>query len=96
MKTLSRFVAKFTGLIVAVLLIGGGLGWIVRSAHIQRDAVSGEYRLFNDRWYPRGGDCGAWIVRDGMSQEVHRNARGTKLEAGDEIHLGKAVVVFEL
>ena len=63
-------------------------------AHIQRDTVSGEYRLFNDRWYPRGGDCGAWIVRDGMSQEVHRNARGTKLEAGDEIHLGKAVVVF--
>jgi hypothetical protein len=64
-------------------------------AHIQRDTASGEYRLFNDRWYPRGGDCGTWIVRDGMSQEVHRNARGTRLEAGDEIHLGKAVVVFE-
>jgi hypothetical protein len=64
-------------------------------AHIQHDRVSGEYRIFNDRWYPRGGDCGTWIVRDGMSQEVHRNARGTKLEPGDEIHLGKAVVVFE-
>jgi hypothetical protein len=64
-------------------------------AHIVHDGVSGEYRLFNDRWYPRGGDCGTWIVRDGMSQEVHRNPRGTKLEAGDEIHFGKAVVVFE-
>ena len=64
-------------------------------AHIQHDRVSGEYRLFNDRWYPRGGDCGTWIVRDGMSQEVHRDARGTKLEPGDEIHFGKAVVVFE-
>jgi hypothetical protein len=64
-------------------------------AHIQHDRVSGEYRLFNDRWYPRGGDCGTWIVRDGMSQEVHRNARGTKLEPGDEIHFGKAVVAFE-
>jgi hypothetical protein len=64
-------------------------------AHIVHDRVSAEYRLFNDRWYPRGGDCGTWIVRDGMSQEVHRNARGTKLEAGDEIHFGKAVVLFE-
>jgi hypothetical protein len=64
-------------------------------AHILHDRVSGEYRLFNDRWYPRGGECGIWIVRDGMSQEVHRNARGTKLEPGDEIHFSKAVVVFE-
>jgi len=64
-------------------------------AHIEHDRVRGEYRLFNDRWYPRGGDCGTWIVRDGMSHEVHRDARGTKLEAGDEIHLGKAVIMFE-
>ena len=64
-------------------------------AHIQRDRVSNEYRLFNDRWYSRGGDCGTWIVRDGMSQEVHRNGRGARLEPGDEIHLGRAVVVFE-
>ena len=28
------------GLIVFVLVIGVGLGWIVRSAHIQRDAVA--------------------------------------------------------
>ncbi len=67
-------------------------------AHIQLDTATGEYRLFNDRWYPRGprpGECGLWIVRDGMSQEVHRNTRGAKLEPGDEIHFGRAVVVFE-
>ena len=28
------------GLIIVVLVIGGWLGWIVRSAHIQRDAVA--------------------------------------------------------
>jgi FHA domain len=66
-------------------------------AHILYDKATGEYRLFNDRWYPLGGhDCGTWIVRDGMSQEVHRNARGTKLEHGDEIHFGRAAVVFEV
>jgi len=69
-------------------------------AHIRFDKVSGQYRLFNDRWYPREsprpGDCGTWIVRDGMSQEVHRDSRGFKLEPGDEIHFGKAVVRFEV
>lgn len=65
-------------------------------AHIIVDKPNGEYRLFNDRWYPLGShDCGTWIVRDGLSQEVHRNSRGTKLEPGDEIHFGQAVVVFE-
>ena len=67
-------------------------------AHIVYDKAAGEYRLFNDRWYQRdpGGApaCGIWIVRDGLSQEVHRTARGTKLEPGDEIHFGKAVARF--
>jgi hypothetical protein len=65
-------------------------------AHIQYDRATGEYRLYNDRWHDRapGGECGTWIVRDGMSQEVHRTPRGMKLEAGDEIHFGRAVVVF--
>ena len=49
-------------------------------------------RLFNDRWYQRGAECGTWIVRDGLSREEHRDPRGTKLEAGDEIHFGTAVV----
>ena len=63
-------------------------------AHIDRDTTTGEYRLFNDRWYERGADCGTRIVRDGVSIEVHRDTRGTRLEPGDEIHLGRAVVVF--
>lgn len=67
-------------------------------AHILFDRTAGEHRLFNDRWYQRGGregECGVWIVRDGMSQEVHRDSRGAKLLPGDEIHFGRAVVVFE-
>ena len=64
-------------------------------AHIEHDATRGDYRLFNDRWYERGQECGTWIVRDGMSQEVPRTPRGTKLQSGDEIHFGRAVVVFE-
>jgi hypothetical protein len=68
-------------------------------AHVAWDKTTGEYRLFNDRWYPRGsqtGECGTWIVREGMSLEVHRDARGIKLEPGDEIHFGRAVVTFEM
>jgi hypothetical protein len=64
-------------------------------AHIDYDSATGEYRLFNDRWYARGADCGTRIVRDGVSREVHRDTRGTRLEPGDEIHLGRAIVVFE-
>ena len=67
-------------------------------AHIRFDRATGEYRIFNDRWDARGqtGECGTWIVRDGMSQEVHRDSRGVRLEPGDEIHFGRAVVEFEV
>jgi len=69
-------------------------------AHIVHDKKTGEYRLFNDRWYKRGNkaesNSGLWIVRDGMGQEVHRDTRGTRLLAGDEIHLGQAVVKFQV
>jgi len=69
-------------------------------AHVIHDKKSGEYRLFNDRWYKRGNkaenNCGLWIVRDGMGQEVHRDTRGTRLLPGDEIHLGKAVLKFQI
>jgi hypothetical protein len=65
-------------------------------AHIMRDQSAGEYRLFTDRWYALGTQTSStWVVRDGMSQEVHRNGRGAKLEFGDEIHFGEAVVLFE-
>ncbi|MCU1235476.1 MAG: hypothetical protein JWP63_3443 [Candidatus Solibacter sp.] len=63
-------------------------------AHIEYDRKTGECRLFNDRWYERGTDCGTRMVRDGVSIEVHRDTRGTKLEEGDEIHLGDAILVF--
>jgi hypothetical protein len=68
-------------------------------AHILYDKQADEYRLYNDRWYKRGNktenNCGVWIIRDGMGQEVHRDTRGTKLEPGDEIHFGKAIVEFQ-
>jgi hypothetical protein len=65
-------------------------------AHIDYDNTTGEYRLFNDRWYARGTDCGTRIVRHGVSLEVHRDTRGTRLEPGDEIHLGRAIVTFDI
>jgi len=67
-------------------------------AHIRHDAGSGEYRLFNDRFYNRdkGESCGIWIIRDGLSQEVHRNTRGVRLQDRDEIHLGRAVLQFRV
>jgi|HubBroStandDraft_5_1064220.scaffolds.fasta_scaffold134647_2 hypothetical protein len=67
-------------------------------AHIRMDRKTGEHRIFNDRWYKAGANpdaqCGLWIIRDGLSLPVHRGARGVVLQAGDEIHLGRAVVKF--
>jgi len=65
-------------------------------AHILYHKREGEYRIYNDRFYKPGANCGVWIMRDGMSHEVHRTARGMRLEAGDEIHLGSAVLIFHL
>jgi pSer/pThr/pTyr-binding forkhead associated (FHA) protein len=67
-------------------------------AHIDRDPSTGDYRLFNDRFYDREKreSCNVWIIRDGASQEVHRNTRGAKLQDGDEIHLGKAALRFRI
>lgn len=64
-------------------------------AHILYSQKTGEYRLFNDRLYKGEANCGLWIVRDGLSQAVHRGARGTVLKSGDEIHLGTAVLRFQ-
>ena len=63
-------------------------------AHIVRSSDGTEYRLFNDRVYRGDENCGLWIVRDGLGQPVHRSARGTLLQAGDEIHIGRALVRF--
>ena len=69
-------------------------------AHILYSKSTGEYRLYSDRWYKQGkkeaGNCGLWIIRDGLSQEVHRNPRGVRLKPGDEIQLGGALVKFQL
>ncbi len=61
------------GLIVVVLVIAGGLGWVVRSAHVQRDAVTaindaGGGVRYDWQWkngkYVRGGQPWAprWLV----------------------------------
>ncbi len=67
-------------------------------AHIMFEKATGQYRLLNDRWYRTGpeaeANCGLWIVRDGLSQPVHRNSRGVALLPGDEIHFGQAVMLF--
>lgn len=65
-------------------------------AHILYSQKTGSYRLFNDRYYKGDSNCGLWIVRDGLSQPVHRTPRGTLLKSGDEIHLGTAVLQFVL
>jgi FHA domain len=64
-------------------------------AHILYSQKTGEYRIINDRWYKGDKNCGIWIVRDALSQPVHRGARGTLLKPGDEIHLGSAVLRFQ-
>ncbi len=63
-------------------------------AHILYSQKAGEYRLFNDRSYKGEANCGLWIVRDGLSQPIHRGTRGVVLKSGDEIHLGLAVLRF--
>jgi hypothetical protein len=69
-------------------------------AHILLSRKTGEYRIFNDRWYKAGAkpeaQCGLWIIRDGLSLPVHRGHRGVVLQPGDEIHLGQAVLKFAL
>jgi len=69
-------------------------------AHILHSKKTGEYRLYNDRWYKPGkGDaasCGLWIIRGGLSQEVPRGPRGVRLQAGDEIQLGRAILKFQV
>lgn len=62
-------------------------------AHIIYTKARSEYRLFNDR-VSTDGNCGLWILRDGLSQAVQHDARGVRLIAGDEIHFGSAIVRF--
>lgn len=65
-------------------------------AHLERDAKTGQYRLFNDRIYKGAANCGVYLVREGVSQPVHRGGHGALLQPGDEIHLAEAVLRFQL
>jgi hypothetical protein len=64
-------------------------------AHIERDAATGQYRLFNDRIYKGADKCGVFLVRAGVSQAVHRGSRGSLLQPNDEIHVAQAVLRFD-
>jgi hypothetical protein len=62
-------------------------------AHILTSNKTAEHRIYNDRWY-KGDNCGLWILRDGLSQPVHRGDRGLVLMTGDEIYVGQAIIKF--
>jgi len=64
-------------------------------AHIERDAKTGQYRLFNDRIYKGADQCGVYLVRAGVSHAIHRGGHGSLLQGGDEIHLAQAVLRFD-
>ncbi len=58
------------GLIVLVLVIGAGMGWLVRSARIQREAVAairnaGHHVVYNWEWSDEKGvpPAGLWMPR---------------------------------
>ena len=57
---------------------------------------TGEARLVNDRIYKGEGNCGTYIVRNGFAMAVHRNARGTVLQSGDQIQLGQALLRYKV
>jgi pSer/pThr/pTyr-binding forkhead associated (FHA) protein len=56
-----------------------------RHAHIDYDEARGAYRVWDDR-----SVHGTNIIRNGRTVRVPAGARGTRLEAGDEIVLGAA------
>ncbi len=58
-------------------------------AHIEFDRITGECRLFNDRWYARGTDCGTRIVRDGGEPGSASRHTGYAAGAGRRNPLGR-------
>lgn len=65
-------------------------------AHVEFDSKTGQYRLFNDRIYKGAENCGVYLVREGISQAVHRGGHGALLQPADEIHLAQAVLLFNI
>jgi hypothetical protein len=47
------------GLVILVLVVGAGLGWIVRKAHVQRDSVAAIQRAGGTALYD-------WQFKDGL------------------------------
>jgi hypothetical protein len=77
------------GLIVFVLVIGVGLGWIVRQAHIQRDAVAAIRKAGGSVFYSWEWDHGkaipggrprqpSWVV-ESIGVEVYGQVTGVEL-----------------
>ena len=60
-------------------------------AHIQYDAATGEYRLFDDN-----SAYGTSLLREGRMITAPAGGRGIRLESGDELYLGQARVRFEI
>lgn len=60
-------------------------------AHIEWDASSGEYRVFDD-----GSSYGTSVLHEGKMIDVPPGSgRGVRLQPGDEIYLGQARVLVE-
>lgn len=61
-------------------------------AHIEHDAASGEFRLFDD-----GSAYGTSVLQEGRLVNVPKaGLRGLRLSPGDEIYFGQARVRFEI
>jgi hypothetical protein len=61
-------------------------------AHIEQDAGTGDFRLFDD-----GSSYGTSVLHGGRLVEVPKGgARGQKIESGDEIYFGQTRVRFDV
>ena len=61
-------------------------------AHIEYDASTGEFRLFDD-----GSSYGTSVMHDGRVVGVPAaGGRGLRIDSGDEIYLGQARLLFEI
>ena len=60
-------------------------------AYVAYDASAREFRI-----YDTNSARGTSVFRDGRRLEVTRGSRGVRLANGDEIHLGKAQLRFEI
>jgi len=65
-------------------------------AHLLYSQETGECRLVNDRIYKGEANCGTYIIRNGFAMAIHRNARGTVLQSGDQIQLGQALLRYKV